>query len=340
MKDANLKFGIRLILVLCGFALFAVLFVPIWRIDLDAPQYPEGLRLLIYADKLAGDFEIINGLNHYIGMKTLHAEDFIEFTVLRYIIGFYALLFIVVAAVGNKKFMYVLFVFFAAFGILAMVDFWRWEYNYGHNLDPKAAIVVPGMAYQPPLIGYKQLLNFGAYSMPDIGGWIFIVVGLLLLCCVIYTIKQTANLNIQKPTRSVFLFIIISVLFTSCTVKPKPIKLGINQCDYCKMTISDARFPSEIITQKGKVLMFDDVYCVISIINENKELKSNIKDIYVADYSGTHDFININNAQFYKSSDLRSPMSGNVAAFNSVESLEELMKDKVGNKINWQDLLK
>jgi copper chaperone NosL len=86
--------------------------------------------------------------------------------------------------------------------------------------------------------------------------------------------------------------------------------------------------------------MFDDVYCVISIINENKELKSNIKDIYVADYSGTHDFININNAQFYKSSDLRSPMSGNVAAFNSVESLEELMKDKVGNKINWQDLLK
>lgn len=49
---------------------------------------PEGLGLSIYANKLGGDVDIINGLNHYIGMKTLHAEEFIEFTVLPYIIGF------------------------------------------------------------------------------------------------------------------------------------------------------------------------------------------------------------------------------------------------------------
>ena len=61
-----------------------------------------------------------------------------------------------------------------------MYDFWRWEYNYGHNLNPDAAIIVPGMAYQPPLIGFKQLLNFGAYSMPDIGGWIFVSAGALV----------------------------------------------------------------------------------------------------------------------------------------------------------------
>jgi len=181
MQHNKINIWIRIGIAVCGVALFAVLFVPIWRIDLDAPQYPEGLRLLIYANKLGGDFDIINGLNHYIGMKTLHANDFIEFSVLSYIIGFFALLFILVAAIGNKKFMYVLLGLFAAFGILAMVDFWRWEYNYGHNLDPKAAIIVPGMAYQPPLIGYKQLLNFGAYSIPDIGGWIFIAVGILLL---------------------------------------------------------------------------------------------------------------------------------------------------------------
>ena len=44
-----------------------------------------------------------------------------------------------------------------------MVDFYLWEYEYGHNLDPTAPIQVPGMSYQPPLIGYKMLLNFGAY---------------------------------------------------------------------------------------------------------------------------------------------------------------------------------
>jgi copper chaperone NosL len=76
-----------------------------------------------------------------------------------------------------------------------MYDFWRWEYNYGHNLNPDAAIIVPGMAYQPPLIGYKQLLNFGAYSMPDIGGWIFIGVGVLLFLCVIAAWKNSKKIQ-------------------------------------------------------------------------------------------------------------------------------------------------
>lgn len=78
----------RILLVLAAVALVYSVFVPIWQIDLDAPQYPEGLVLKIHADKLAGNVDIINGLNHYIGMKTLHTEDFIEFKVLKYIIFF------------------------------------------------------------------------------------------------------------------------------------------------------------------------------------------------------------------------------------------------------------
>ena len=62
-------------LVVCGIALTAVLFVPMWKIELQAPQYPEGLELKIYPHKLGGNVDIINGLNHYIGMKTLHEES-------------------------------------------------------------------------------------------------------------------------------------------------------------------------------------------------------------------------------------------------------------------------
>ncbi len=185
MQKIRLQKWIRLVLLFCAGALVAVLFVPMWRIDLAAPQYPEGLMLLIYPNNIGGNVDIINGLNHYIGMKTLHTEDFVEFTVLPYIIAVFAGLFLLVAVAGRKKMLYVLFILFVSFGILAMYDFWRWEYNYGHNLNPDAAIVVPGMAYQPPLIGYKQLLNFGAYSMPDAGGWIFIGVGVCLFLCVI-----------------------------------------------------------------------------------------------------------------------------------------------------------
>lgn len=180
----------KLLLITAAVFLIISLFVPIWSIYLDAPQYPEGLSLKIWANKIAGDVDIINGLNHYIGMKTLHTEDFIEFTLLPYIISAYALLFLFAANVAKRKFLYFVLAAFIVFGIAAMVDFWLWEYDYGHNLDPNAAIKVPGMAYQPPLIGFKQLLNFGAYSIPNIGGWLFVGAGLLLVAASYIEIKK------------------------------------------------------------------------------------------------------------------------------------------------------
>jgi copper chaperone NosL len=148
----------------------------------------------MYPNKLGGNVEVINGLNHYIGMKTLHANNFMEFTVLPYIISFFAAFCFLVAFLNKRKWLTALLISFVAFGVIAMVDFYRWNYNYGHDLDPNAAIQVPGMTYQPPLIGYKQLLNFGAYSIPDIGGWIFIGVGVLLLTAVILQFRNNKKL--------------------------------------------------------------------------------------------------------------------------------------------------
>jgi copper chaperone NosL len=181
MNNDNLSALSKILIFISGILLILVLFVPLWQIELEAPQYPEGLVLKMYPHKIGGNVDIINGLNHYIGMKTLHTKDFIEFTMLPYIVGFFALLCFIVVALKKQKWLNVLFTLFVAFGIVAMVDFWRWEYAYGHELNPDAPIQVPGMAYQPPLIGYKQLLNFGAFSIPDIGGFLFILVGLLLL---------------------------------------------------------------------------------------------------------------------------------------------------------------
>src|SRR5690606_27858034 len=170
----------RVLALICGLLLILTLFVPIWRIELDAPQYPEGLELLIRADKLDGDVDVINGLNHYIGMKKLDTKDFIEFQVLPYLLGILALFGVITFLVNRKWFYFTYTGFFILFGIVSLIDFYRWNYNYGHNLDPAAPIKVPGMAYQPPIFGFKQLLNFGAYSIPDIGGWIVLGCGALL----------------------------------------------------------------------------------------------------------------------------------------------------------------
>src|SRR6476661_584991 len=102
MKQKTLKFWTRTTVFISALLMIVVLFFPMWQIQLTAPQYPEGLGLKIYPGKLGGDVEIVNGLNHYIGMKTLHTKDFIEFTILPYCIGFFALL-ILITGFRNRK---------------------------------------------------------------------------------------------------------------------------------------------------------------------------------------------------------------------------------------------
>lgn len=339
MKNERLQPWVRILLIICGLALVAVLFVPLWRIDLDAPQYPEGLMLLIYPDKLGGNVDIINGLNHYIGMKTLHTGDFIEFTLLPYIISFFALFFVTAGVIARRKILYVLFVLFVSFGILAMYDFWRWEYDYGHNLDPNAAIIVPGMAYQPPLIGFKQLLNFGAYSMPDIGGWIFVSVGALVLFAtvMVWRSAKQARIKASVPAAMALMFL---VMMLSCNTGPEPLKTGVDHCDFCKMTISDVRFGAELVTKKGRIYKFDDTRCIVNFIKKADVQPDNIKNIYLSNYAGAHQLIDANKAFLLKAEELRSPMGGNVAAFDNNDSLLAIKNRFAGSTITWNELLK
>ncbi|MBL0183409.1 MAG: nitrous oxide reductase accessory protein NosL [Chitinophagaceae bacterium] len=332
MKNDKVRPWIRILLVVCGLALIPVIFVPLWRIELAAPQYPEGLMLLIYPSKLAGNVDIINGLNHYIGMKTLHTADFIEFTLLPYIIGFFSFLFLVTAIAGKRKLLYILFILFVSFGILAMYDFWRWEYNYGHNLNPDAAIIVPGMAYQPPLIGFKQLLNFGAYSIPDKGGWIFVSVGVILLFCFIMEWRRAIKIK-----KGLIISLASLLVLTSCSTGPQAITPGVDNCYFCKMTVSDTRFGAEVVT-KGRIYKFDDMHCLLSFLRSSMIEKEQVKDVYVTNYSGDHQLINAQDAMMLKSDELRSPMGGNMAAFNNNDSMAAVMKKFPGNAVNWNEL--
>jgi|SRR5690606_3889259 copper chaperone NosL len=177
----KLKTSTRIILALASLAMISAYYVPLWQILMWAPQYPEGLEMKIWINDLSGDVKIISALNHYIGMKHIEVSMFPEFQYMIYIVGV-LIGFGLLTSLVNRRFMLVAFgSLIVACGIAALVDFYLWGYDYGHNLDPTAPIIVPGMAYQPPLIGTKQLLNFTAFSGPDIGGWIFLVIGIVVI---------------------------------------------------------------------------------------------------------------------------------------------------------------
>jgi copper chaperone NosL len=339
MKTTDLTSTNRKILMACGLALIIVLFVPLWQIELAAPQYPEGLILKMYPHKLAGNVDIINGLNHYIGMKTLHTEDFFEFTILPYIIAFFALACLVVATfLRTFKWLVGLFILFVVFGIVAMADFWRWEYQYGHDLDPNAAINVPGMSYQPPLIGYKQLLNFGAYSIPDIGGWIFIVVGFSLLIAVILQYRKQ-KVKRFKAAKVPILLIFMLTLNISCNVSPQPIKVGTDACSFCKMSVADKHFGAELITKKGKIYKFDDLQCMIGFLKDKTIQTGDVEKMYVVDYQAPYGLIDLETAFLLKSEKLRSPMGSNIAGFLSEKHFEKNKDSLSGESIQFKALL-
>lgn len=176
----------RIILAAICLVMIPSFWFPLWKITLNAPQYPEGLRMYIWMNHLSGDVDIINGLNHYIGMRHITADMFPE---LHYITGVIIGVIIsglIVALLGRKWIFavwYFLFLGIAAFGIYR---FWHWEYVYGHNLDPKAAIIIPGMSYQPPLLGCQQLLNFHACSFPYVGGALIMSMGTVSLLILVY----------------------------------------------------------------------------------------------------------------------------------------------------------
>jgi copper chaperone NosL len=323
----------RLLIVFAGIALIGPLFLPIWRIELGAPQYPEGLVLLIYANKLGGNVDIVNGLNHYIGMRALHAQDFPEFSYLRYVIGFFSVACLIVAALGKRVWLIVLLSLYGLFAILAMVDFWNWEYKYGHELNPEAAIQVPGMSYQPPLIGYKQLLNFGAYSIPDMGGWLMAAAGCLLALAVWFSFWRVA-----KAKYSAAALVLLAAFLSSCSSGPVPIKVGVDNCDFCKMSVADARFGAEVLNNKGKAWKFDDTHCLIAFLKEGTLKSEDIKEIYFVRFDGSHELLPSEKALLLQSEALHSPMGGNAAAFADESSLQKVKQELNGNEVKWGDL--
>ncbi|HWA05218.1 MAG TPA: hypothetical protein VG961_01630 [Ignavibacteria bacterium] len=187
----------KILIVASSLAMIAAFFTPIWMIDLEAPQYPEGLGMQIWINKITGDLNTINGLNHYIGMKKIEPDSIKELSIMPYILAFLIAMGVVTGIAGKKKILGFFVIIFLVAGIAGGVDFYMWEYDYGHDLDPTAAIVVPGMSYQPPLIGSKQLLNFVAHSYPDTGGWIVIGAGILAVLVYFYELKFNKKISVK-----------------------------------------------------------------------------------------------------------------------------------------------
>lgn len=332
----------RIIIATGSVALILMYFVPAWSIYLIAPQYPEGLSMQIWLNKITGQVDIINGLNHYIGMKHINADMFPEFGFLPYVLGFFILFGLAVAITGNRRLLLSYLILTVIAGLAALVDFYIWGYEYGHNLDPTAAIQVPGLSYQPPLVGHKKLLNFDAFSYPDTGGWILVAVtGVFGVVWFLESRKRAKYKTMKQNTKQVSIAtaVFAALLIGACNPKPEEITIGKDNCAECKMTIMDPKFGGELLTKKGKVYKFDDTHCVaIFLERRGIELSEIHKTLFVS-YDTPNQFVEVKHAEFVVSSKFKSPMGGNAAAFKNKREAEKKSEEIPGSKVtNWATL--
>ena len=157
----------------------ALFLFPLWKITLEAPQYPTPLAMNIHINDFSDvnpyDIKNINLMNHYVGMKYI-PEAIPEFKIFPLGIIITSIIGLLIGFKGNYKWFLAWFILMLVLSLAGLYDFYLWEHDYGHDLDPKAIMKFTNpdgsaMGFQPPLFGSKDILNFTAHSYPQLGAY-------------------------------------------------------------------------------------------------------------------------------------------------------------------------
>ena len=196
-------------IMLVGAILPLALFLfPLWKISLEDPQYPIPLGMYIhindFSDANPHDIKNINIMNHYVGMKYI-PEAIPEFKIFPAGIIITSILGLMIGYRWNYKGYLAWFILMIVLSTAGVYDFYLWEHDYGHNLDPKAIMKFTNpdgteMGFQPPLFGSKDILNFKAHSYPQLGAY-FLALGIILSFFAYIIGKKEWFIENPKPTQ-------------------------------------------------------------------------------------------------------------------------------------------
>ncbi|GAB5537260.1 MAG: hypothetical protein Rubg2KO_35090 [Rubricoccaceae bacterium] len=129
------------------------------------------------------------------------------------------------------------------------------------------------------------------------------------------------------------------VLVAGCQPEPRAIRYGEDVGAHCKMTVSDARFGSELLTTTGKVHVFDAVECLANYVLAHDELADQTHSLWVTAYDAPGELISLDSAFFIHSPEVQSPMGGGLAAFGPGTTHEDALRQLGGEVLTWADVL-
>ncbi len=175
-------------------------------------------------------------------------------------------------------------------------------------------------------------------ELKDIGGWLLIISGLLMVLSIFIEFRKNKYLKNQQITM-ITLPILFFTLFSCNPAKPEAIKLNIDNCHNCGMTLANPKFCAVLFTSKGRTYKFDDISCLLYYKNENKEKAENAK-LYVASFLNNNELIPAETACYIKGKNIKSPMGGNIAAFKDKASANTYADSLAAKITSWHTINK
>jgi copper chaperone NosL len=362
----------RILLALAALILLPVFVTPVWTISLTAPQYPEGMGMYIGVSEVWGhdehDIQNINILNHYIGMKPIEPEGIPELDIFPPILMGIIAAGLLAAVIGRWWVMVTWLVIFFGLAVAGVVDFYLWNLDYGHNLDPTAPIKIPGMTYTPPLIGTKQLLNITASSYPHIGS-LFLGVSLALGAFAVIAARRdrrkapagdaggmssdSGEPLAARTAAPVAALVAFAVLIASCGNPGSPVA-GVEPAitenrmvyeessdPFCGGSVEKVRWGGELTTTNGERYRFKSVECLAGYLLETGTPSSQIAEVRVVDFPDGWRLIPVGDARFLHTPNLASPASRglNIMAISTDKLAASLQDAYAGRLMGWDEVM-
>jgi copper chaperone NosL len=349
----------RLLTLLAAVLLVPVFSLPLWSIRIVAPQYNDGLGMFIGLRDIWGhtehDIQNINILNHYIGMKPIVPAEVDVLQVMPLVLGFLIGAGLLVALLNRRWLVASWLVLFVALGAAGMYEFWSWNYDYGHNLSPDAPIKVPGMTYQPPLIGTTTLLSIRASSWPS-WGTLFMVLSFSAAVAALVLSGRRADASFEALTHrvrrslSTAAVLVLTVAVAGCSRAagddaPPALEAvaefapGGGTCDYCGGEIPEIRFGGELVTRSGETFRFMSVECMAGFVASGRVAPDRIRSIRVVDYSQGEKLIDAESAFYVRSEQRKSPNGLDLLATGTDKVAHNLHFFFGGERLDWAQVL-
>ena len=157
-----------LLLAAAAVLLVVSIFLPYWKLTLLAPQYPKGLHVEAYLNRLTGDVAEIDGLNHYIGMRPLAEAAQLERQLSIAAVSVIALL-VAGAIFLHNRGAALLALPAMVFPLIFLGDMAYWLRDFGTNLDPRAPLSSAIDPFVPPVLGRGTVGQFATVAQPSWG---------------------------------------------------------------------------------------------------------------------------------------------------------------------------